>query len=133
MTHGLLGIRYKAGGRDAERDGGLDCWGFFRHARKILGMSVPPEEVLDGGERNDERIDERREGGEWVRLGRAEPGCLVLFEKDAPSHRYHVGIVMGDGLTFAHCPFGGESRVDRLDCALYANQRKTFYRYSKRK
>ena len=87
--------------------------------------------VADGFERIG--YMERRGGGEWIRLGRAEPGCLVLFEKDAASHRYHVGIVMGDGLTFAHCPFGGASRIDRLDCALYANQRKTFYRYSKRK
>ena len=129
MTKGLLGIAYKPGGRDAERDGGLDCWGFFRHARKVLGMSVPPVELLEDGERNEDRIDNRRNGGEWERIGRAEPGCLVLFEKEGARRRYHVGIVMSDGLTFAHCPFGGESRTDRLDCQLYAKWRRTFYRY----
>ena len=124
----LAGIAYVRGGRDALKDGGLDCWGFFRHARRLLGMSVPPEEVVDESE-NDGAIDERRNSPSWVKLDRPEPGCLVLIRRNTPGSHYHVGMVLEDCVRFAHCMAGG-SRIDRLDCPVFSKKIKGYYRYS---
>jgi cell wall-associated NlpC family hydrolase len=120
-------VAFVEGGRDAEKDGGLDCWGFFRLMRSVAGLPVPPDDVI-GYEGGDAPVERGRASGRWTRVPKAEPGCLVLFDRIGRGRRFHVGMVLGDGVSFAHCQQGG-SRVDRLDSPVYAARKKTYYRY----
>ena len=120
-------VGFVEGGRDLAKDGGLDCWGFFRHMRAIMGLPVPSDDVI-GYEGGDGPVERGMASGRWTRIGRPEPGCLVLFDRLGRGRRFHVGIVLSDGVSFAHCLQGG-SRVDRLDSPVFAVRVKMYYRY----
>ena len=122
----LAKVPYLQGGRDPSV--GLDCWGFYREARRILGLSVPPVHQVSGEEETEAEWMSARQSTEWRRLVLPEPGCLVMLTR--PGRPAHCGMVMPDLVTFAHLNRGGFRR-DYLDCATFRLAKKEYYRYER--
>lgn len=122
-----LRCRYVLMGRNVERDGGLDCWGFFREMRRLHGLPVPPPFVLDSLDEARRVFDEGMFSVDWVRLRRPEPGCLVLFRMGL---RDHCGMVLDGCRSFAHLPMRGGARVEALDRQPWAGNILGYFRYS---
>lgn len=120
-------VNYVRNGRDAARDGGLDCWGFVRQAWEILGMPVPPEYVIDDEELRSRAFRDGRESGEWERLPVPSPWCLCLLKH--PAMPEHCGIVTPDCLHIVHCNKNGVHLMP-LDSILLKTYAKSYYNYS---
>ena len=98
---GLLGTRYRYGGRDPES--GLDCSGMVRYiVEQVAGEQLP---------HNAARIASMTRP---IRTGELAPGDLVFFNTLGRKHS-HMGIYLGNG-QFVHAPSsGGEIRIAHLD------------------
>jgi cell wall-associated NlpC family hydrolase len=89
---GLVGIRYRAGGKDAET--GFDCSGFVGYLfRERLGLDLP---------RTARDISRT---GEPVEKSELQPGDLVFFNTLRRAFS-HVGIYLGNN-QFVHSPRSG--------------------------
>jgi len=89
---GLVGIRYRRGGKDAET--GFDCSGFVGYLfRERLGLDLP---------RTSRDISR---AGEPVEKSELEPGDLVFFNTMRRAFS-HVGIYLGNN-QFVHSPRSG--------------------------
>ena len=122
----LAHVPYADGGRDPAT--GLDCWGFYREARRRLGLSVPPLHQVSGEDGAEAEWLKARQSPEWPRLVFPEPYCLVLLIR--PGRPTHCGIVLPNRVSFAHlCQQG--FRTDLLDGATHRLARKEYFRYAK--
>jgi len=119
-------VKYVDGGRDALKDGGLDCWGFFRVAREALGLPVPPLHLVSGANEIMREWETGRSSSGWRELQAPEDGCLVLFER--PGRPYHCGIVLADRATYAHMDRSG-MHFCKLDCMRDRLKTKRYYHY----
>ena len=122
-------INYVRNGRDAEKDGGLDCWGFVRAAWTSLGLPVPPPFLIDDEELRAVTFQQERRSPEWMRLKRPEPWALCLISH--PSHPAHCGIVADDSIHVIHLNANGLHFIP-LDAFLLRNYDKEYYRYNPR-
>ena len=98
---GLVGIRYRRGGTDAES--GFDCSGFVGYVfLEQLGLRLP---------RTSKELSKE---GEKVPRADLQPGDLVFFNTMRRAFS-HVGIYLGNG-QFVHAPRTGASvRVEDMD------------------
>lgn len=119
-------VPYKNGGRDADADGGLDCFGFFREARRALGLSVPPSHLVTDGDGQMREWELGKAEEEWVELRRPEPFCLVLLER--PGRPDHCGIVLPNCLAYAHIDLQG-FHFTSLDAPYNRLKQKRYFRY----
>ena len=92
----LAGVRYLDNGRDAAS--GLDCWGFYREARRALGLSVPPPNLIGERSLRDRAFREGMSSPEWRREDHPGRGMLALFRTPLG---HHCGLML-DGAAFAH-------------------------------
>jgi cell wall-associated NlpC family hydrolase len=97
---GLVGLRYKRGGTDA--DTGFDCSGFVGYLfKERLGLDLP---------RTSRDISHT---GEPVEKAELQPGDLVFFNTMRRAFS-HVGIYLGNN-QFVHSPRSGRSvRVEDM-------------------
>ena len=97
---GLVGLRYRRGGTDAET--GFDCSGFVGYLfKERLGLELP---------RTSRDISRT---GEAVEKSELEPGDLVFFNTMRRAFS-HVGIYLGNN-QFVHSPRSGRSvRVEDM-------------------
>lgn len=105
-TAGLVGVPYKAGGRDGKAcaqggDGGLDCYGLARAALMRVGVPLPTDQ-RDGGlfaSQHGEIIWARKESGEQDAMPRLKAADLLVMSLPEPGQkrRAHVGVVVQDG------------------------------------
>ena len=123
----LRSVNYVRNGRDVQKDGGLDCWGFVRVAWSMLGMPVPPPYVIDDEELRRLAFQNAREGAIWERLKRPEAWALVLLRH--PSHPDHCGVVADDCIRFLHCNTNGVHFV-YLDSPMLRSYQLEYYRYN---
>lgn len=111
---GLVGIRYRRGGNDAET--GFDCSGFVGYLfRERLGLDLP---------RTSRDISR---AGEPVEKSQLEPGDLVFFNTMRRAFS-HVGIYLGNN-QFVHSPRSGyavrvEDMTDRYWTKRYNGARR---------
>jgi cell wall-associated NlpC family hydrolase len=105
---GLVGIRYRRGGKDAET--GFDCSGFVGYLfRERLGLDLP---------RTSRDISR---AGEPVEKSELEPGDLVFFNTMRRAFS-HVGIYLGNN-QFVHSPRSGYSvRVEDMGDRYWAKR-----------
>ena len=105
---GLVGIRYRRGGSDAES--GFDCSGFVGHVfLEQLGLKLP------------RTSGEMSKTGEQVTRADLQPGDLVFFNTMRRAFS-HVGIYLGNG-QFVHAPRPGKSvRVEDIDTSYWARR-----------
>jgi len=104
----LARVRYVPCGRDP--DAGLDCWGFFREARRALGLPVPPSNLISERSLQDAAFRAGMASSEWRRVDTPRRGDLALFRTPLG---HHCGIML-DGVAFAHLTRAGLG-VARLD------------------
>ena len=111
---GLVGLRYRRGGTDAES--GFDCSGFVGYLfRERLGLDLP---------RTSRDISRT---GEPVEKSELEPGDLVFFNTMRRTFS-HVGIYLGNN-QFVHSPRSGrgvsvEDMTDRYWSKRYNGARR---------
>ena len=105
---GLVGIRYRRGGKDAET--GFDCSGFVGYLfRERLGLDLP---------RTSRDISR---AGEPVEKSELEPGDLVFFNTMRRAFS-HVGIYLGNN-QFVHSPRSGYAvRVEDMSERYWAKR-----------
>ena len=77
-------IPWVDGGRDVQRDGGLDCWGLARKVVLDLNNADLPED-------NSEAFARMGELAQVVEAEALQPGDIVLMQRDQ-----HVGVCIGD-------------------------------------
>ena len=85
----LIGIPFVWGGRDIERDGGLDCWGLVR----LVRPEVPDYEADN---MSDAAIVMRKKAGDWARVMSPQVGDIVLMGRSSVPH--HAGILTEAGV-----------------------------------
>jgi cell wall-associated NlpC family hydrolase len=105
---GLVGIRYRRGGKDAET--GFDCSGFVGYLfHERLGLDLP---------RTSRDISR---AGEPVEKSELEPGDLVFFDTMRRAFS-HVGIYLGNN-QFVHSPRSGYAvRVEDMSERYWAKR-----------
>lgn len=105
---GLVGIRYKRGGSNAES--GFDCSGFVGYVfLEQLGLKLP------------RTSGELSKTGEQVMRADLQPGDLVFFNTMRRAFS-HVGIYLGNG-QFVHAPRPGQSvRVEDIHQSYWARR-----------
>ena len=105
---GLVGLRYRRGGTDAET--GFDCSGFVGYLfRERLGLELP---------RTSKDISRT---GEPVEKAELEPGDLVFFNTMRRAFS-HVGIYLGNN-QFVHSPRTGRAvRVEDMTDRYWAKR-----------
>jgi len=104
----LAGVAYVPGGRSPKE--GLDCWGFFREARRLLGLSVPPLNLITEKSLQDAAFRAGMASPEWIIKKEPQRGLLALFRTP---RGHHCGVML-DGVAFAHITRAGLG-VARLD------------------
>lgn len=120
----LSRVKYLEGGRDPAT--GLDCWGFYREACRVLSLPVPPVHQVEGKEGEAAEWAKAAASPEWRRIIIPKPYCLVLLTR--PGRNPHCGMVLPDLFTFVHLGAQG-FRCDFLDCAQFRLARKEYFRY----
>lgn len=126
MIAKLVGTRYVENGRDAERDGGLDCWGL---AREVIRMSTghsPPLHLIDGKELRAAAFEGGMAAREWVPCKKPVPWCLAVFHFHGGE--WHCGVVLPDRARFIHCRRPAVI-IERLDSPIWRNILKGYFIY----
>lgn len=126
MLSSLVGVKYVDGGRCHADDGGLDCWGIFREARRFLGLPVPPVYLMP--DERERHLQWLKIGchDDWIKLDAPQPYCLALFRH--PSLPEHCGIVLEncrevlDGRNPA-------SHIDPIELFIRAKRETEYYEY----
>ena len=118
----LAGVRYLDNGRDAAT--GLDCWGFYREARRAMGLPVPPVNLIGKRSLRDAAFLDGMSSPEWRRTDSPARGMLALFRTRLG---HHCGLML-DRAAFAHLSRLG-LRVGVLDDLRWARIHLGVYEY----
>jgi len=89
------GEPYVWGGKEIQKDGGLDCSGFTSTVFKTFGIDLPVSAM------------EQYRGGFAIERPALGPGDLVFFLSSSGQTPMHVGIYLGGG-EFIHAPGSGK-------------------------
>ena len=118
---------YVVGGRDPERDGGVDCWGLLRliYAQEY-DIQLPGQTDVDADTDGiAEIMAERREG--WAPVTEPQAGDVVLFRIAGES--MHIGMVTRPGW-FVHARRAQGVTNERLDSVVWRHRIAGFFRYT---
>lgn len=129
------GVPFVEGGRDVERDGGLDCFGLARLVlREQFGIVLDEWNGVNWSRHNGDdralgrliRRQAQADGWRKVMADTERPGDVALiWIGDAP---VHLGVVIG-GRDMLHVQRGIESRSESYASIDWRQRRKEFWRY----
>jgi cell wall-associated NlpC family hydrolase len=124
----FVGLPFADHGRESD---GLDCWGgvrYFLHEMRGLRLPDYGRGYADTGDKDGIAATIRAgllEG--WEKIDRPENFALAIF--NIAGKPWHVGVVVGRN-EFLHWPENQNSRIERLDGAMWVRRLEGFYRYA---
>jgi len=120
--HDLIGIPFKAGGRDFN---GLDCYGLVKLLMQRQGIDLPEFAYADP--HNYSMVDRLiRNQDVAQRLNRPEIGAIVVMSL-IPPYEHHLGVVISRN-EFIHIRQNTRVTISRLDSPLWRDRIRGFYR-----
>lgn len=122
-----VGVPYVEGGRDVQRDGGLDCWGLVRLVyAEQYGVNLPAYEDAAGEDEAVERMAREREG--WAQVETPRTGDLVLLR--IKGREQHVGVVTRPGYMLHVSAVGrAGAAVECLDSGSWRRRVAGYFRH----
>lgn len=129
----LIGVPYIEGGRDIERDGGLDCNGLFLAGARRFGLDIPDwfaGVLASETERVSMAVDRARSSGKWIRRPRPAPGLAAAFYSlENPSLIGHIGLCISKSMIL-HVTRGRNSAAIAVDHPFWSRYIEGFYQYA---
>ena len=114
-----VGIPYVSGGRDRDRDGGLDCYGLIRVVYAAeLGVEIDELRVTpdDGRVAVDGEFEAQAQGTEWLRVEDDAREFDIVWARNGLGS--HCGVALNRS-RMLHTIEGHDASVTRQECRLW--------------